>query len=91
MSEYGLHFLLVTIFTACLYLSVAGPMRNQAESAGQELMSIFLLPFGSGSTSNAQKAFEELGKLYFKNVIGSQVLFSDSEQVDCMSACYSDG
>ena len=66
-------------------------MRNQAESAGQELMSIFLLPFGSGSTSNAQKAFEELGKLDFKNVIGSQVLFSDSEQVDCMSACYSDG
>ena len=60
MSEYGLHFLLVTIFSACLYLRVAGPMRNQAESAGQELMSIFLLPFGSDSTSNDQKAFEEL-------------------------------
>ena len=60
MSDSGLHFLIGPIVTACLYLSVAGPMRNQAESAGQELMSIFLLPFGSGSTSTAQKASVEL-------------------------------
>ena len=41
MSDSGLHFLIGPIFTACLYLSVAGPMRNQAESAGQELISFF--------------------------------------------------
>ena len=60
MSEYGLHFFIGPIFTACSYLGVAGLMRNQAESAGQDLMSFILLPFGSGSTSIAQKASVDL-------------------------------
>ena len=60
MSDPGLHFFIGPIFTACLYLSVAGPMRNQADSAGQELMSFSLVFLGSGLTSNAQKASVEL-------------------------------
>ncbi len=90
MSESGLHFLIGPILTACLYLSVAGPMGTQAESAGQELMSLFLLPFGSGSTATAQKASVESCRLVFESVIGSQVWFSDSEQKDWIDGCCSD-
>ena len=60
LSDSGLYFYIGPIFTACLYLSVAGLMRNQADSAGQKLMSFPLVFFGSGLTANAQKASVEL-------------------------------
>ena len=60
LSDSGLYFYIGPIFTACLYLSVASLMRNQADSAGQKLMSFSLVFFGSGLISNAQKATVEL-------------------------------
>ena len=51
MPESGLRFLIGPILTACLNLGVAGLMGTQGEAAGQEVMPIFPLLFGGGSTA----------------------------------------
>jgi len=72
MPESGLRFLIGPILTACLNLGVAGPMGTQGVAAGQELMSLFLLPFGGCSTVAALKASLKLCRLHFDGGVGSQ-------------------
>ena len=89
MPESGLRFLIGPILTACLNLGVAGPMGTQGVAAGQELMPLFPLLFGGGSTATAQKASLKLYRLHFDEGVGSQGWFLPSNMEDCLDGCCS--
>lgn len=75
MPESGLRFLIGPILTACLNLGVAGLMGTQGEAAGQEVMPIFPLLFGGGSTATAQKASWKLYRLHFDEPLDLRGVF----------------